>query len=89
MASTARRLNGMGRFSLANKGQGAAAAEFGEMIIFLTRGPNKERYASVGMCLGLVTSTQEVHVGTLECPSVGNQEDRRAGQVNTLTWCSP
>lgn len=51
---------------VAGKRNGAAVAEFGEKVMFLTRRPNKENKWSFGTLLGLVTRTQETYIGSAE-----------------------
>lgn len=46
------------------KRAGTAVAEFGDMVMFLKKGPNRERQCSFGIWLGLVTRTQETYLGT-------------------------
>lgn len=49
---------------LAGKKFGTAVAEYGERVMFVVRGPNRDRQCSFGLWLGFFARTQEVYLGT-------------------------
>lgn len=51
---------------VAGKRTGTTMTEIGERVLFLTRGPNREREWPFGTWLGLVTRTQEAFVGAAQ-----------------------
>lgn len=48
------------------KRSGAAVAEFGERVMYMARGPNRDRRWSFGVWQGLVMRTREAYLGTPE-----------------------